>query len=98
MALFVPDHLLETFRPGTGHGGHDGDGRAMRYLEWTRNPDPGGTTRIRADLGYREPIEPDEAIGQTIEWELANLPDELPPNRFDYEAEDAALPDLTLGF
>ena len=55
------------------------------------------TTRIRADLGYREPVAPDEAIGQTIEWELANLPDELPPNRFDYEAEDAALPDLTLG-
>jgi nucleoside-diphosphate-sugar epimerase len=55
------------------------------------------TTRIREELGYREPVERDEAIRRTIEWELANLPDELPPHRFDYEAEDAALPDLTLG-
>jgi nucleoside-diphosphate-sugar epimerase len=55
------------------------------------------TARIRADLGYVEPVDPDEAIRQSMEWELANLPDELPPNRFDYEAENAALPDLTLG-
>ena len=46
VALFVPDHLKETFEPGTGHGGHDGDGRAMRYLEWTRDPDPGDTTYV----------------------------------------------------
>jgi len=36
-ALFVPDCVLETFEPKTEHGGHDGaDGRALRYLEWTR--------------------------------------------------------------
>ncbi|MGH2759605.1 MAG: class I SAM-dependent methyltransferase [Actinomycetota bacterium] len=34
LALFVPDETAENFRPGTDHGGHDGDGRAMRYLEW----------------------------------------------------------------
>lgn len=55
------------------------------------------TTRIREELGYQESIEPGEALERTIEWELANMPDELPPNRFDYEAEDAALPNLTLG-
>lgn len=55
------------------------------------------TTRIRAELGYRELVDPSEAMERTVEWELANMPDELPPNRFDYEAEDAALPDLTLG-
>jgi nucleoside-diphosphate-sugar epimerase len=55
------------------------------------------TTRIRQDLSYRELIEPGEAMARTVEWELANMPDELPPNRFDYETEDAALPDLTLG-
>jgi nucleoside-diphosphate-sugar epimerase len=55
------------------------------------------TARIRDELGYREPVGPEEAIRRTVEWELANLPDELPPHRFDYEAEDAALPDLTLG-
>jgi len=55
------------------------------------------TTRIREELGYQESIEPGEAIERTVEWELANMPDELPPNRFDYEAEDTALPNLTLG-
>ena len=55
------------------------------------------TTRIREELGYRELVEPAEAMERTVEWELANLPDELPPNRLDYEAEDLALPDLTLG-
>jgi SAM-dependent methyltransferase len=39
-ALFAPDHLRETFRTGTDWGGHDGDGRAARFLEWTWDPDP----------------------------------------------------------
>ncbi len=35
-ALFAPDYVRETFRPPyTSHGGEDGAGRAMRYLEWT---------------------------------------------------------------
>lgn len=33
-ALFAPDFTLETFTPGTSHGGHDGGGRGLRYLEW----------------------------------------------------------------
>lgn len=36
-ALFVPDHVRETFLPETRHGGHDGATRAMRYLEWTHD-------------------------------------------------------------
>jgi SAM-dependent methyltransferase len=41
VALFVPDGTRESFIPYTDHGGHDGpDGRAMRYLEWTIDPDP----------------------------------------------------------
>ena len=36
--------MRETFRPKTDHGGHDGDGRALRYLEWTYDPDPDDTT------------------------------------------------------
>jgi nucleoside-diphosphate-sugar epimerase len=55
------------------------------------------TTRIREELGYRETVQPREALARTVEWELANLPDEMPAHRLDYEAEDAALPDLTLG-
>jgi SAM-dependent methyltransferase len=39
-ALFAPDHVRETFQPSTDHGGEDGEGRALRYLEWTWDPDP----------------------------------------------------------
>lgn len=39
VALFVPDHVRETFEPFTEQDGQDGDGRAMRYLEWTYDPD-----------------------------------------------------------
>jgi SAM-dependent methyltransferase len=41
VALFVPDCVRETFGADTRHGGHDGaDGRSLRYLEWTVDPDP----------------------------------------------------------
>jgi SAM-dependent methyltransferase len=41
MALFVPDDLADTFEPSTDHGGIDGDGRQVRYLEWSYDPEPG---------------------------------------------------------
>jgi len=45
VALLVPDYVRETFVAKTEHGGHDGDdGRSLRYLEWTVDPDPGDTT------------------------------------------------------
>jgi len=41
MVLFVPDCTTETFEPSTDHGGVDGpDGRGVRYLEWSWDPDP----------------------------------------------------------
>jgi nucleoside-diphosphate-sugar epimerase len=48
------------------------------------------TTRIREELGYREPISQEEAIRRTIEWERA-APTGSSPHAFDYAAEDAAL-------
>lgn len=39
-ALFAPDHTRENFVSTTDHGGQDGDGRGLRYLEWTFDPDP----------------------------------------------------------
>jgi len=39
-ALFCPDHVRETFAPATDCGGHDGLEYALRYLEWTWDPDP----------------------------------------------------------
>lgn len=46
-ALFAPDFVRETFRSLTDHGGCDGeDGRGLRYLEWSWDPDPADTTYI----------------------------------------------------
>ena len=43
-AIFVPDDTTESYEPSTHSGGHDGDGRAIRYLQWNRPAAPGGTT------------------------------------------------------
>ena len=65
-AILMPDCVRETFAPTTDCGGENGaDGRALRYLEWTWDPDPGdhtfeavyalvlreadGTTRVELD-------------------------------------------------
>jgi len=50
-AIFAPDHTRESFRPWTDCGGHDGAGRALRYLEWTTDPDPTDTT-YQVDYAY----------------------------------------------
>lgn len=51
-AIIVPDFVAETFQPETRHGGHDGsDGRSLRYLEWTSDPDPADTTVV-TDFAY----------------------------------------------
>ena len=47
--------------------------------------------RIRSELGYREPVESDEAIRRTIAWEQQNPPSTIHEQQFDYAAEDAAL-------
>ena len=46
VALFCPDHLREHFAPSTDHGGTDGLGRAIRFLEWSWDPDPTDTTHL----------------------------------------------------
>jgi hypothetical protein len=55
-ALFAPDHVRDTFRPSTDCGGHDGEERGLRYLEWTWDPDPSDST-CTVDYAYmlREP-------------------------------------------
>lgn len=42
VAMFVPDHVKDTFREfvGAGGGGDDGSGRTARFREWTWDPDP----------------------------------------------------------
>jgi SAM-dependent methyltransferase len=44
LAMFVPDHVRETFQPLTDHGGEDGEGRAIRWLEWSYDPDENDAT------------------------------------------------------
>lgn len=59
LALFVPDCVRETFTETTDHHGHDGDGRGLRALEWTFDPDPDDTWFITAFAYlFREEGEP----------------------------------------
>ena len=50
-AVFAPDCVRETLRPETDHGGNDGHDRALRYLEWTWDPDPDDDTYV-VDYAY----------------------------------------------
>lgn len=49
--LIAPDFVRESFRAGVNHGGNDGVERALRYLEWTWDPDPSDRTYV-VDLAY----------------------------------------------
>lgn len=43
--VVLPDHVRENFEPKTSCGGEDGpDGRGLRYLEWSWDPDPTDTS------------------------------------------------------
>jgi SAM-dependent methyltransferase len=54
-ALFTPDHVRETYESATRHGGHDGKGRSLRYLEWDWDPNPSDTmTEVQYALVLRE--------------------------------------------
>jgi trans-aconitate methyltransferase len=50
-AVFMPDVVQETFVSLTTHGGHDGEGRAIRYVEWTFDPDESDST-YTVDFAY----------------------------------------------
>ncbi len=50
-AVFMPDVVRETFVSLTTHGGHDGDGRSIRYVEWTFDENPGDTV-YTVDFAY----------------------------------------------
>lgn len=68
-ALVMPDMIKETFVSLTTHGGHDsrsGDGRAIRYIEWTFDSDPSDTT-YTVDFAYmlREGDQPVRVVHDT---------------------------------
>jgi trans-aconitate methyltransferase len=59
VAIFLPDWTRETLVEVTRTGGHDGEGRALRYLEWVRDPDPSDATyEVDYLVGLREGEEP----------------------------------------
>jgi nucleoside-diphosphate-sugar epimerase len=64
------------------------------YWRRTRAHNMCQSTRIRAELGYHELIEPDEAFGQAVDWLAANRPEpgseaeRQVGDPFDYPAED----------
>ena len=49
------------------------------------------SSRIRRELGYREPTARGEAIRATVRWERANPPGSVDPGQFDYAAEDLVI-------
>ena len=52
------------------------------------------TTRIREELGYKEPAPREQGLRSMIAWERANPPDEIDLKQFDYTVEDAVLTKL----
>jgi SAM-dependent methyltransferase len=67
VAVFIPDNITETFEPGTGCGGGDGDdGRSARFLEWSWDPDPADTWTL-TDYVYmlRSPGAPVQVVHET---------------------------------
>jgi nucleoside-diphosphate-sugar epimerase len=68
--------------------------RTPRHLQKTGNATQHWTassTRIRQELGYKEPVEIAEAIRRTIQWERENPPAIVAETQFDYAAEDEAV-------
>ena len=57
VALFVPDEVKERHAPDTSCGGTDGpDGRGVRYLAWSYDPDPDDSeTTTQYVFAVREP-------------------------------------------
>jgi SAM-dependent methyltransferase len=57
VTLFAPDHIRENFpktrtqTQATDSGGRDGEGRAIRWLQWTYDPDPSDDT-YTVDYAY----------------------------------------------
>ena len=98
VAIFLPDRTRETLTDETRHGGHDGDGRALRYLAWTRDPDPADTTyEVDYAVLLREGDEPLRIVHdrhvegvfsreQWLEW--------LGDAGFEASAERVSLPDV----
>jgi len=52
--LISPDYVKEIFKPHTNNGGEDGNGKAMRWLEWVTGPNADGTYYVDFIIALRE--------------------------------------------
>ena len=60
-----------------------------RPFDWTQYLEV-CAARICSELGFREPVDEEEGLRRTVNWELATL-NEVPELHLDYAAEDEAL-------
>jgi nucleoside-diphosphate-sugar epimerase len=60
-----------------------------RPFDWTQHLEV-SAARIRSELGFREPVDEEEGLRRTVNWELATL-NEVPELHINYAAEDEAL-------
>ena len=49
--LVAADEVAETYEDSTDHGGNDGEGRSIRYLQWSHDMDPETSTYLM-DFAY----------------------------------------------
>ena len=99
VALLAPDFVRENFTPGTDHGGRDGGGRGLRYLEWVWDPDENDSTYL-VDYAYMlkeaggavtvESERHTEGLFARADWrrwlEAAGFAVKVVPDPFDREA------------
>jgi nucleoside-diphosphate-sugar epimerase len=87
---------LEAFCDAAGHRAEiievpderlpDGDGKPYHGQDWNLD-----TSRIRSELGYAEPTDDAEALGNTFQWQRDHpqAPEAMDAQSYDYDAEDA---------
>jgi SAM-dependent methyltransferase len=68
--VVAPDYVKENYSPVTEHGGTDGDGRSMRYLEWDSGPDADGTYLVDFVLVLRRGNDLPEIVHDRHRWGL----------------------------
>jgi nucleoside-diphosphate-sugar epimerase len=90
---------LEWARCVAGAAGYGGELAVLRDEDMPPSMRPAGrleqhwvsdTSRLRTELGYEEPVDRDEAMRRTVEWERTHSPP-IDPAQYDYAAEDEAL-------
>jgi SAM-dependent methyltransferase len=66
IAVFVPDHVAETFQPASGSGGGSSAGRQASFREWTWDPNPADDwVQAEYEFVLREPGRDAQVVRET---------------------------------